>query len=119
MGGTVTGEALFWKRFVERFDKPAKRVGAMTDAMLQLRIELAEGLFVADGDEHRVVTEAPISPRRPDENPVDAPIEGLGLAVVGPGDRKRAGKMRRGRRVRLGRLDLAPDLVHRPHLVSI
>src|SRR5690242_2224299 len=91
----------------------------MADRVLELRIELAEGLVIADGNEHRVIAEPSIAARRPDERPVDAAVEGLGLAVVRPGDRQRADEMGCRRGVRLRRLDLAPDFLHCPHPVAV
>src|SRR5437868_9964349 len=91
----------------------------MADAVLELGIELAEGLVVADRLKHRIVAEAPVAARRPDEGPVDAAFKRLDLAVVGPGDRQRADEMRGGSSVRLRRLDLTPDLLHRPHPIAV
>src|SRR6478735_16735 len=91
----------------------------MTDRMLQLWIEFAERLLMADRYEHRVVAEAAVSAGRPDEGAVDAPFERFGLAVVRPGDRERAEEVGRWCRVRLGRLCLAPDLFHRAHPVAV
>src|SRR5690242_10803475 len=91
----------------------------MADAVLKLRIEFAERLFIAHWHEHRVVAEAAFAARRPDEDAVDSPVERLGLTIVRPGDRQRAGEVRRRSRVRLGRLDLPPDLLHRAHPVAI
>src|SRR5690242_14115928 len=106
MAASLTCQTLFWKRFLERLNQLAKRIGAVADAVLQLRIELSESPIVADGNEHRVVAETPVTARRPHENAVDPAIEGLGLTIVGPGDRERAGEMAGRRGVRLGRLGL-------------
>src|SRR5438046_7052993 len=91
----------------------------MADAVFEVRIELAEGLVEADRLKHRVVAEAFVAARRPDEGAVDAAVERLDLSVVGPGDRQRADEMRGGSSVRLRRLDRAPDLLHRPHPVAV
>src|SRR6185295_17265686 len=72
-----------------------------------------------DRHEHRVVTEAAVAARGPYKDAVDTPIEGLGLAVIGPGNGERTGEMRGRGRVGLGRLALAPDLVHRPRPVAL
>ena len=74
--------------------------------MLELGVELAERPVVADGHEHRIVAEAALAARRPHEDSVDPPVERLGLPIVGPCDRQRAGEVRRGGGVRLGGLDL-------------
>src|SRR4051812_47995611 len=91
------------RSFVERRHELAKGVGAMTNLMLQRRVELAEGLVMADRHEHRVIAEASLPTWRPDENTVDASVEGLRLSVVGPGNRQRAGEVGGRRGVRLGR----------------
>src|SRR6185369_278264 len=68
---------------------------------------------------HWVVAKALVAARRPDEDPVDPAIERLDLAIVGPGDRQRAGEMRRWSSVRFDGLALAPDLLHRPRPVAV
>src|SRR6185295_7206489 len=98
--------------FLQRLDQLAEGVGAMADRMLQIRIELAEGPIVSERDKHRVVAEALVATRWPDERAVDAPVERLGLAVVGPGNRQRAGEMCSRSGIGLGRLGLTPDLLH-------
>src|SRR6476661_4303150 len=91
----------------------------MADLMLVLRLQLTEGLFVTHRHEHGVVAESALAPRWPYQRAVHASFESLRLAVVGPGDRERAGKMRRRRRIRLGRFGFAPDLFHCPHPVAV
>ena len=83
------------------------------------RLHLAEGLLMPDRHEHRIVAEALVAARRPDQRAVDPALEGFDLAVVGPGDRQRAGEMRVGRGVGLRRLDLAPHPLHRAHPVAV
>ena len=74
-----------------------ERVGAVADRVLFRRVDLAEGLVVAGGDEHRVVAEALVAARRPDQRAVDPAFEALDLAVVGPGERQaRRRNARRG-----------------------
>src|SRR4051812_25301560 len=87
--------------------------------MLVLRFELTESLIVAHGQEHRVVTEASITARRPYERPVSAAIERLGLPVVRPGDRERANEVGSRRTVRLACLDLSPNLLHGARPIAI
>ena len=60
-------------------------------AVLLLRAHLAEGTRMAVGQEHRVVAEALVAARRPDQRAVDAAGEGLDLAV-------RRGERQHGRR---------------------
>src|SRR5690349_2677920 len=84
-----------------------------------LGIELAERLFVARRNEHRVVAEAAFTTWRPDQRTIDASVKGLGLTVVRPGDRQRADEMGSRSGVGLGRFGLAPDLFHRAHPVAI
>src|SRR4051794_26928327 len=84
----------------------------MADAVLLVRIELAERLVVAGGHEHRVVAEAAIAPRRPDQRAVDSALEALDLTVVGPGERQGAGEVGVAARFRARRLDLLPDALH-------
>ena len=84
----------------------AEGVGAVAHLVLHRGVELAERLLVADRHEHRVVAEAAVAARRPHERSVDPAVERLGLAVVGPGDRQRAGEVggaapRRARSLRL------------------
>src|SRR5207248_873828 len=98
--------------FVQRLHQLAKRIRPMADAVLELGVELSEGIVVADRLKHGVIAEPFVAARRPDEGTVDAAFECLDLAVVGPGDRQRANEMRGGSSVRLRRLDLAPDLLH-------
>ena len=114
IGGDGVGEEIRKRRH-----ELAERVGTMADRMFELRIQLAEGPPVAHGHEHRVVAEAAIASRRPNQRAVDAALEGLGLTVVGPGNGERAGEMRGRRGVRLSRLDLAPDLFHGAHPVAL
>ena len=87
--------------------------------MLERRIELAEGLFMANRHEHRVIAEASVAARWPNQRPVDAAFEGFGLAIVGPGDREGAGEMRIVARIFALRLDFTPHAIHRPHPVAI
>src|SRR5262245_31332856 len=61
--------------------------------MLLLARHLAEGAAVAVGQEHRVVTEAPLAARRPDEGAVDPCLERLDVSVR-PGDAERGNEMR-------------------------
>src|SRR5215203_2815178 len=98
--------------FLQCRQKLAERISSMADLMLQVRFDLAERLLIADGLEHRVVSEAPFATRRPDQGPVYPALERLRLAVIGPGNRKRAGKMRVASGFGAGRFDFAPDALH-------
>ena len=53
---------------------------------------------MAHRHEDRVIAEALVATRRPDKDPIDPSVEGLGLPIVGPGNRERAGEVggRRG-----------------------
>src|SRR5512143_3950443 len=73
-------------------DQQAEGLGPMADGMLADGIHLAEGLAAALGQEDRVVAEAALAARRPDEAPVDMALEALDMAV-GPGERERADEM--------------------------
>src|SRR4051812_39021871 len=92
-----------------RGDELGEGVGAVADAVLLVRLDLAEGEGPALGDEHRVVAEAAVAARRPDQVPVDLAAEGLGVSV-GPGERERRDEM--GAPVRLA-LQLRLDAGHR------
>ncbi len=50
-----------------RLDQLAEGLGAMADLMLALGIHLAKGLAAPIGQEHGVIAEAALAPRRPDE----------------------------------------------------
>src|SRR5881394_199091 len=87
--------------------------------MLELRIELSERLVLADRNEHRVVAEAALPTRRPNESAVDPSVERFGLPVIGPRDGQRADEVGSRSGIGLGRLDLTPDPVHCAHPVAI
>src|SRR4051812_27628307 len=91
----------------------------MADRMLQSGTDLSEGLIVADRHEHRVIAEAPVAARGPDQYTIDAAIEGLGLAVVRPRDRQRAGEVCRWGGIGLGCFRLSPDPFHGAHPVAV
>ena len=60
-----------------------ERVGAVADGVLCGRIDLAEGLVHADGDEHRVVAEAVVPARRPHQGAVDLAFEAFARSPSG------------------------------------
>ena len=74
----------------------------MRHRVFALRLHLAECFLVAVRHEHRVVAEALVSARRPDEFAVDPAFEIFDVAI-GPGKRKTADEM--GARVECALLD--------------
>ena len=86
---------------------------ARAPAVLLLRAHLAEGAVVAVGQEHRVVAEAFVAARRPDQRAVDAAGESLVLAV-GHGEGQHARRNARGAApaCRAERLQRVLDLAH-------
>ena len=55
----------------------------MADGMLFLRCHLAEGALIAFWHENGVIAEAPVAPGRPDELPLDPPLEDLEVTLGG------------------------------------
>src|ERR1700730_5357858 len=53
------------------FDKLGEGAGAVTDPMFLCRLDFAEGRLPALGHEHRVVPEAALAARRPDQGSYD------------------------------------------------
>src|SRR6185369_3049193 len=92
----------YGSRFRERTHELAERLSPVADRMLMFWLELAERLLVTDGNEHRIIAEAAVAARRPDERAVDAAVEGFGLAVIGPRDGEGTGEVGGGRGVGLG-----------------
>src|SRR3954470_23565308 len=80
--------------------------------MLLGRVHLAEGLLVAGGDEHRVVAEAPLAARRPDQNAVDPALEPFAMAVR-PAQGQRTDEMGVAARNGVERAQLVLDAPHR------
>ena len=66
---------------------------ARRQAVFLLARHFAEGAVVAVGQEHRIVAEAFVAARRPDQRAVDARLEFLDMAVR-PGDAERGDEMR-------------------------
>ena len=62
-------------------------------SVLFLGAHLAEGAVEAVGQEQRVVAEAVVAARRPDDDAIDAALEVLDMAV-GPGQAERGDEMR-------------------------
>ena len=70
-------------------------------AVLLVARHLAEGAVVAVGQEHRVVAEAGVAARRPDQRAVDVRLELLDMAVR-PGDAERGDELRLAQRRPVG-----------------
>src|SRR6202011_3257776 len=69
------------------FDKLGEGAGAVTDPMFLCRLDFAEGRLPALGHEHRVVAEAALAARRPDQGSCDLAAEQVEIAVA-PGERQ-------------------------------
>ena len=91
----------------------------MAHRMLLRGVHLAERLLPAVRDEHRVVTEALVAARRPDERAFDAAVECFGLAIVGPGNRQSARELGVMAGVRSFCLHRVPHPLHRTVPVAI
>src|SRR5688572_2783631 len=74
---------------------------------------------MARRDEHRIIAETLVAPRRPYERPEHLALEALGLTIVRPGQGQRASEMGVVTSFLAGGLDLAPDALHRPAEVAI
>ena len=74
---------------------------------------------MTDRNEHRIVAEAVVAPRRPDENSVHPAVERFGLAVVRPGNRQRAGEVRRRSAIGSTASTSRQTLLHRSHPVAV
>src|SRR3954471_3562166 len=83
----------------------------MADAVLLVRIHLAESDVVAGRHEHGIIAEAPLAAGRPDEAAVDPPFEPFAMAVR-PAQSERADEM--GDSARLG-AERFQTLLHSPH----
>src|SRR5512144_97214 len=84
--GAGTRESLIGEA---RRDQLAQGIDAVADAVLLLRLHLAEGNVAAVGDKDGVVTEASLAARRKDEAAVHNSFKGLAVGVR-PGERERA-----------------------------
>src|SRR5713101_8554133 len=63
------------------FDEPGEGMGAMADLVLFHGVHFAEGQGAPKRHEHRVVTETPVAPRRPDEPALGFAVEQLDMGV--------------------------------------
>src|SRR4051812_3462287 len=70
----------------------AKCIGPVAHRMLRVRLHLAEGLLMPCRHEDRIVAEAVLAARRPDEGAVDAAFEPFAMAV-GPAQGEGADEM--------------------------
>src|SRR4051794_4621835 len=95
----------------QRRDQLAEGVGAVADAVLFGRVHLAERDVAADRLEHRIVAEAPVAARRPDEAAVDPAFEPFAMAVR-PAQSERTDEM--GVAARLG-AELLQLILHPAH----
>src|SRR5262245_32016359 len=81
--------------------------------MLGVRVHFTKSLLVPAGQEHRIITEAALAARRPDEGAMHLAAEILDMAVR-PGDGEHADEMR-STALRQGgalRLKLLLDIAH-------
>src|SRR5690242_10615144 len=77
----------------ERIDKLPECHRAVRDLMLGVGVHFTKGLAPALGQEHRIIAEAALAARRPDESAMHLAAEILDMAVR-PGDREHAHEMR-------------------------
>ena len=94
-------------------DEFLEGAGAMGRLVLHCRLHFAEGLGEAAGHEHRIVTEAFVATRRPNQDAVDAAFENVTVAL-GPGKAEGADEMGLARVGRDGApgLELFFDIAH-------
>src|SRR5690606_27117840 len=90
-------------------DKLPERIGAMRHAVFRLRLHLAEGEFMAIGNEDRIIAEAVFATRRPGQFTIDTAFEIFDVSIR-PGEGEAADEIGAG--VAQTRLDhAAPQLL--------
>src|SRR5690606_39138174 len=85
----------------------------MAHGVLRLRLHLGKGKIMTVGDENRIITEALVTPRRPDGDPLDRAFKTFDMTIR-PGEGQRADKARPARLWRHGAflLQLLLNLLH-------